>query len=67
METPYRNMKMFDDIISTCHPDTLLCVARDISLESEMIKTQVITAWKKNKPDLEKKPTIFILAGSLSL
>lgn len=67
METPYRNMKMFDDIISTCHPDTLLCVARDISLESEMIKTQVIAAWKKNKPDLEKKPTIFILAGSLSL
>ncbi|MGB0177096.1 MAG: SAM-dependent methyltransferase, partial [Owenweeksia sp.] len=64
METPYRNMKMFEDIMGTCHPDTLLCIARDISLDSEMIKTQKVADWKKDKPDLEKKPTIFILAGS---
>ncbi len=63
METPYRNMKMFEDILSNCLPDTLLCIARDISLESEMIKTQTVAAWKKNKPDLEKKPTIFILSS----
>ncbi|HBF19340.1 MAG TPA: SAM-dependent methyltransferase [Cryomorphaceae bacterium] len=63
METPYRNMKMFEDLTSTCSPDSLLCIARDITLDSEMIKTQTIAEWKKNKPDLEKKPTIFILSA----
>lgn len=65
METPYRNGKMFEDILSICEPGTLLCIAREISLETEMIKTQPIRWWKKNKPDLDKKPAIFIItAGS---
>jgi 16S rRNA (cytidine1402-2'-O)-methyltransferase len=64
METPYRNDKMFQDILSACQPDTLLCIARDISLEREMIKTDTVKWWKSNKPDLEKKPAIFIIAGS---
>lgn len=63
METPYRNAKMLDDIIANCHPDTRLCIARDISLEQEMIKTEKVKWWKSNKPDLEKRPTIFIIAG----
>lgn len=63
METPYRNGKMFEDLLSSCAPDTDLCIARDISLEEEMIKTAPIKWWKSNKPDLEKRPTIFIIAG----
>tara|TARA_R110002072_G_scaffold18981_3_gene70230 strand:- start:94 stop:825 length:732 start_codon:yes stop_codon:yes gene_type:complete len=63
METPYRNAKMLDDIIANCQPDTRLCIARDISLEQEMIKTEKVKWWKSNKPDLEKRPTIFIIAG----
>lgn len=63
METPYRNGKMLDDIISNCDPSTRLCIARDISLEEEMIKTDTVKWWKSNKPDLEKRPTIFIIAG----
>ena len=63
METPYRNAKMLDDIISACDPKTLLCIARDISLEEEMIKTNTVKWWKANKPDLEKRPAIFIIAG----
>lgn len=63
METPYRNGKMLDDIIANCDPNTLLCIARDISLEEEMIKTDTIKWWKSNKPDLEKRPTIFIIEG----
>lgn len=63
IETPYRNMKMMQDILSACQPNTLLCVACDITLESEYIKTKSVGEWKKEKalPDLNKRPCIFIL------
>ncbi len=64
METPYRNDKLFQDLMDTCNDHTRLCVACDITLPSEMIKTQTISWWKKNTPDLEKRPTIFILSAS---
>ncbi len=63
METPYRNEKLLKELIQTCHPDTRLCVAREISTLEEYIRTQPISWWKRNVPDLEKRPTIFILAG----
>lgn len=63
METPYRNEKMLRDIIDNCKPETLLCIARDISLESEMINTQTVGWWKNNRPDLEKRPAIFVLTA----
>ncbi len=62
IETPYRNHKMFDEIVSICQPNTKLCIACDITLESEYIKTKTIAEWKKTKlPDLNKRPSIFIL------
>ena len=61
IETPYRNMKMLDDILATCQPNTKLCIAVDITLDSEMIITKPISAWKKQKPDLNKRPCIFLL------
>lgn len=67
METPYRNEKLFSDLIKTCKPTTRLCIAREISLASEYIKSMPISWWKNNKPDLQKKPAIFIIdaAGSV--
>ena len=47
IETPYRNQHMLEAILSTCQPNTRLCVACDISLESEMIVTKTIATWKK--------------------
>ena len=61
METPYRNNHLLNDLLDTCQPGTLLCIAADITLDSEMIRTRTISEWKKQKPDLEKKPVIFIL------
>lgn len=61
METPYRNMQMFDALIETCRPSTKLCIACDITLESEFILTCSIAEWKKNKPDINKRPAIFII------
>ncbi len=61
IETPYRNMKMFEDLLQTCKPGTLLCIAADITLPTEFIKTKTIKNWKLQKPDLNKRPCIFIL------
>lgn len=60
IETPYRNEKFFEDLKQNLHPSTLLCIGCDVTLNSEYIKTQTITQWKKTKPDLHKKPAIFI-------
>jgi len=59
IETPYRNDKIFDDIIKSCKSSTKLCIAADITLDSEYIKTLSISDWKKQKPDLSKRPCIF--------
>lgn len=61
IETPYRNMKMMEEILNSCKPSTHLCIAADITLESEFIKTKTMSEWKKTLPDLNKRPCIFIL------
>lgn len=61
IETPYRNMKMLEEIFSTCQANTKLCIAADITLETEFIQTKTIQTWKKHIPDLNKRPCIFIL------
>lgn len=61
IETPYRNMKMLDEIISACQPTTKLCIAADITLDTEFIQTKNLKDWKKQLPDLNKRPCIFIL------
>jgi 16S rRNA (cytidine1402-2'-O)-methyltransferase len=61
IETPYRNGKLVEDILKTCKPATKLCIAADITLESEFIKTKSILEWKKQIPELSKRPCIFAL------
>jgi len=61
METPYRSLRMFDSILSVCHDETLLCVAFDLTLPTESVKTGSIASWKKNPCRIEGKPAVFIL------
>jgi len=61
IETPYRNMHMLEDILKTCDSSTLLCIACDITLRSEFIRTKTIAQWKKQIPELAKRPSIFII------
>ena len=61
IETPYRNNKLLEDLIQTLNPETHLCIATDITLPTEYIKTKKIAAWKKETIDLHKRPTIFII------
>ena len=61
MDTPYRNQKLFEDILKNSSPASQLSVARDITGEKEMVVTKSIKDWKKEKIDLHKTPVIFSL------
>jgi len=61
IETPYRNAKTLADILTFCPPDMKLCIAADISCSTEFIVTRTLREWKKQLPDLTKRPAIFIL------
>lgn len=61
IETPYRNNKLLDDLIQTCRSSTKLCIASDITSSTEFIRTLPVKEWIKHKPDLNKKPTVFLL------
>lgn len=62
IETPYRNAKMFEEILRTCRPQTKLCVAAGITCAEEYIKTRTVQEWKKHSlPDLSKIPAIFLI------
>ena len=60
IETPYRNDKMFEDLKSALNPNTDLCIAVDISLSSESIRTKKVKDWNKKMLNFHKKPAIFI-------
>ncbi len=61
METPFRNDSFLEDLLNTCQPDTLLCIACNITAPDELIQTKTVNQWKAKKPDLHKKPTIFLI------
>jgi len=61
IEAPYRNDALLTDILETCHPSTRICIAADITLESEFIFTKTGRAWKKKKPALHKRPVLFLI------
>ncbi len=60
IETPYRNQKLLQYLLKFLHRDTLLCIACDLSLSTEFIKTLPVKKWSNNLPDLHKRPTVFI-------
>ncbi len=62
METPYRSQKLFETITEICNKDTRLCIASDITLPSESIKTLRLYEWKKSVPDLRNRLVVFVMA-----
>lgn len=62
IETPYRNLKMVEDILNNCRPQTKLCIAANLTTADEYIKTKSVKEWKSKKlPELSKIPCIFLL------
>jgi 16S rRNA (cytidine1402-2'-O)-methyltransferase len=61
IETPYRNIQILNDLITVCNPEIYLCIACDVTLETEYIKTKKIKEWKLGFPDINKRPTVFLI------
>lgn len=64
IETPYRNNPLIHDLLKSCQPSTLLCIAADLTSENEFIQTKTISSWKSQVPDLDKRPAIFLIGMS---
>ena len=61
IETPYRNNQIIEALLKNCNPSTKLCIAVDLTGKKEWIKTKTISGWQKEKPDIHKRPAIFLL------
>jgi 16S rRNA (cytidine1402-2'-O)-methyltransferase len=61
IEAPYRNNALLDAILETCSADTMLCIATDVTLASEDIRTRSIQEWRGARPALNRRPTVFLL------
>jgi 16S rRNA (cytidine1402-2'-O)-methyltransferase len=65
IEAPYRNNQMLTALLETCDPHTRLCLATDLTLPAETIQTRPIASWRSAPPDLNRRPTVFLIqAGS---
>ncbi|MDR2909799.1 MAG: SAM-dependent methyltransferase [Bacteroidales bacterium] len=61
IETPYRNKQLIADLLKSCQPSTMLCIAANITGKNEFIITKSVGEWKDTVPDLNKQPVIFLL------
>lgn len=61
IETPYRNNALLGELLKNCNNRTSICVAHNITSAGAMIKTRSVSEWKKQKLELEKQPTVFLL------
>jgi len=64
IETPYRNNQLLAALVHACRPETRLCIAADLTGDQEFIRTQTIREWKRELPDLHKRPTVFCFLGA---
>lgn len=61
IETPYRNNQLVQDMVATLKPDTLLCIASELTADTESVKTLPIAEWAKQQIDINKRNTIFLI------
>jgi 16S rRNA (cytidine1402-2'-O)-methyltransferase len=64
IETPYRNQKLLLSILGACAGSTMLCIAAEITLAGEDIRTRTVAAWKKSPPQLDRRPALFLLLAA---
>jgi len=59
IEAPYRNNQLLKSLLSTLHSETYLHISCDLTLPKEFVATHRVKEWKKQMPDLHKRPSIF--------
>lgn len=61
IEAPYRNDAVLADVLRTCEPSTLLCIAADLTQPAESVRTASVREWSTRTTDLKDRPTVFIM------
>jgi 16S rRNA (cytidine1402-2'-O)-methyltransferase len=61
IETPYRNDVMLQALLGSCAPDTLLCVATDLTQPSAQVRTRRVAEWRRNTPSIDRRPSVFLV------
>ena len=61
IETPYRNDAMVSSLLRACSPDTRLCIASDLTLPQESVRTNTVAAWRAQPPAPARRPSVFML------
>lgn len=61
IETPYRSDALMADILAVCEPSTRVCVAVDLTLEDQFVKTKTVSEWKKTGLTVSKRPAVFLI------
>jgi len=64
IETPYRNDRLMAALVRTCDPGTLICVATDLTLATESVRTATVAEWRRASAVIGKRPTVFLLLAS---
>lgn len=65
IETPYRNDATLAAMLRVLSNDTLVCVAADLTLGSEMVKTRPAAQWRGDAPQLKGRPAVFLILSAL--
>ena len=70
IETPYRNEAMLQAMAASCAPTTLICIATDLTLDTELVRTTSAQQWQKEivsgkMPAFRKRPTVFLMLASI--
>ncbi len=63
IEAPYRNNRLLQALLSVCAPETLLCLASDLTLPTQSVVTRTIERWRADHPDINRRPTVFLLGS----
>ena len=61
IETPYRNDSLLADLLQCLNPSTRLCIAADLTLESQTILSKSVGEWKKSGFTVGKRPCVFLI------
>jgi 16S rRNA (cytidine1402-2'-O)-methyltransferase len=64
IETPYRNDRLMAALVRACHPETLVCVATDLTLATESVRTASVATWRREPATIGKRPSVFLLLAS---
>lgn len=63
MDTPYRNQKLFEELLATCRPETKICIAANLTCLDELIQVKTVKEWRLTKVTLPKCPALFLLGA----